>query len=135
MTLASLLFTGLLFARFNGTWFNPADWAPSLFAGFFLNRHWRHRSACFVWICGLSWFAFLSRFPHPSLSGWIACMEQYGGKLYFPTQKGALNLAINSCFITGTIPTLNSITYSIGAATGLLIRGSWRNWPMPSTSK
>jgi hypothetical protein len=132
VALASILFTAFLFARFNGTWFNPVDWAPCLLVGFLLNGHWRHRSACFVWICGLVWFAFVSRFVPMSLSSWLACMTQYGAKLYFPTQAGALNISKNSCFILGTNPTLNSISYSVGAAFGLLIRANRLIWPTSS---
>lgn len=117
-----VLFTTLVPARFSGDWYDPAEWAPCLILGFFLNRHWRHPSACFIWACGLLWFAYVSHFPSPSISDWFTCMAQKGDKLYFPIRAGAFSVQKNSCYMVGTIPVLNSVSYSIGAALGILIK-------------
>ena len=102
--------------------YNPEFWGPSILIGFFVNRLVRHRSAYWIgavgilYLCGIvAWELSVS-----SHSEYINQITQGHAWRYEFVQfftpyerKCAESECLGQAF--GTIPTLNSIAYSIGA--------------------
>ena len=109
--------------RLGSQWYGPDVWLPGLAIGFFVNRRRLHRAACFVWVLGLLWVAFLSL---GTATGWrptgMSAMTDIKVQLFPTTYRDFDACADSECLglVVGTWPLLNTITYSIGAWLGLM---------------
>jgi hypothetical protein len=92
-------------------WYMPLIWWPGLVFGFFLPREKGHLAACFVWIPGLLWLANALPFDGTTGRALNELLRPRHADCGSTECLGALIIAY---------PFLNSITYSIGAAVGLL---------------
>ena len=109
--------------RLASAWYGPAVWWPGTVLGFFMNRRMLHRAACFVWLSGLVWLAWgiLS-----VATSWgpveMSSMTHVKVELFPMTRSDYNACAVSECFgpLLWTWPALSSVTYSIGAALGLL---------------
>lgn len=114
------LFTVLLMEGLSGDlWYSPAIWLPCLLIGFFMNRKLHHRAAVLVWLGGLLWFMFTTGYISHTGFHWVS-WTKYREQIQFPLRNS--DCAGNEClnYVFGTLPLLNSVSYSIGAALGLL---------------
>ena len=135
--LAGLAFDGVLCAlgsegtirRLASAWYGPAIWWPGTL-GFFVNRRMLHRAACFVWLPGLVWLALgiLSM-----ATSWgsveMSSMTHLRVELFPMTRSDYDGCALNQCLgpLLWTWPALSAVTYSIGAALGLLSQSDRRS--------
>jgi hypothetical protein len=129
---AGLAFDGVLCAlglegtvrRLASAWYGPAIWWPGIL-GFFVNRRLLHRAACFAWLPGLVWLA-LGILSLSMATSWgpvaMSSMTHLRVELFPVTRSDYDACAVNECFgpLLWTWPSLSAVTYSIGAALGLL---------------
>jgi hypothetical protein len=99
--------------------FTPLLWGVGLAAGILLTRASHSTSGRWVWVCGLLWLAFLvSRDLRGYDPRWCqGCTKlQFIWYNYFTSRN-----CMQECFgeFLGTVPMLNSLAYSIGAAVWL----------------
>ena len=84
-----------------------------------------HRAACFAWLPGLLWLAWgilsLSMATSGGLAG-MSSMTHLRLELFPVTPSDYDACAVNECFgpLLWTWPAFSAVTYSIGAALGLL---------------
>jgi hypothetical protein len=104
---------GLL--RSADSWYLPSYWWPGLVLGFFINRRYLHRAACFVWLPGLLWLAYGIPNVKPQRIHW----EEVRLAL-FPLRKDDCGVTECLYVFLFTWPALNAAAYSIGAWLGLL---------------
>jgi hypothetical protein len=135
--LAGLAFDGVLCAlgsegtirRLASAWYGPAIWWPGTL-GFFVNRRMLHRAACFVWLPGLVWLA-LGILSMATSSGPVemSSMAHLRVELFPMTRSDYDACALNQCLgpLLWTWPALSAVTYSIGAALGLLSQSDRRS--------
>jgi hypothetical protein len=129
--LVGLSFDGILCALgLEGTvrslasaWYGPAVWWPGLVLGFFVNRRMLHRTACFVWLPGLLWLAWgiLSVATSWGPVG-MSSMTHVRVELFPMSHRDYDACAVSECLgpLVWTWPAVNAVTYSIGAALGIL---------------
>ena len=99
--------------------FSPLLWGSALIAGLFVNRVARRRSAQWVWITGVSWFALAVILDvNPFNPGWCkgCSFFQYLWETYF-NDRECNHECIGLMFVT--TPMLTSIAYSFGAVLAL----------------
>jgi hypothetical protein len=102
-------------------WYGPFVWGPGLLLGFFLNRHFRHRAACFSFILGVAWIAFGVLKAGSWRHGWSSRMAEARIDL-FPLKQAECGTTECLGVLICTWPFINSVAYSIGALLGLLSR-------------
>lgn len=103
-------------------WYGPFVWGPGLLLGFFLNRHFRQRAACFSWIPGLAWIAFGILTAGSWRQDWSSRMAEARIDL-FPLKQAECGTTECLGVLICTWPFINSVAYSIGAVLGLVSRG------------
>lgn len=96
-------------------WYGPVAWSPGLFLGFFMNRHFRHRTAYLIWTCGLLWITYGLLTAGSWRHDWSSRMVEARIDL-FPLRQGECGTTECLGVLLFTWPFVNSITYSIGAA-------------------
>ena len=138
--LAGLAFDGVLCAlgsegtirRLASAWYGPAIWWPGTL-GFFVNRRMLHRAACFVWLPGLVWLALGIQSILSMATSWgpveMSSMTHLRVELFPMTRSDYDGCALNQCLgpLLWTWPALSAVTYSIGAALGLLSQSDRRS--------
>ena len=103
-------------------WYGIHFWLPGLVLGFLISRIWTGRSACMVWMPGLLWLAVgLWDMGPRSFSTSNSAMTRATSAL-FPMGNNECGSTECLGFAIFTIPALNSLTYSAGAALGVLAR-------------
>ena len=137
--LAGLAFDGVLCAlgsegtvrRLASAWYGPAIWWPGIL-GFFVNRRMLHRAACFAWLPGLVWLAWGILSILSTATSWgpveMSPMTHLRVELFPLTPSDYEACAVNQCLgpLLWTWPALSAVTYSIGAALGLLSQSDRR---------
>ena len=98
---------------------NPIFWSPGFVFGLLLNYVTRHRSACWVWLCGVAWLA----------AGILDSIRYYDRRFY--QGCSSFENVVNAFFVLNsrrcggggstlagfffTMPALNSVAYAVGA--------------------
>jgi hypothetical protein len=124
-----------LVRRSHCEWNCALIWLPGFVLGFLINRRMRHRAACFVLIPGLIWL-FLGVLE--TIASWKqggkTAMAQVQSDLFPTTQSDYASCGSTECLgqLVYTWPALNALTYSLGAAAGLLSRRGEANADEPS---
>jgi hypothetical protein len=139
--LTGLAFDGVLCAlgsegtvrRLASAWYGPAIWWPGSILGFFVNRRMLHRAACFAWLPGLVWLALGILSLLSMATPWgpveVSSMTHLRVELFPMTRSDYDACAVNQCLgpLLWTWPALSAVTYSIGAALGLLSQSDRRS--------
>jgi len=95
---------------------NPLLWGPGLILGLLVNRFTLKSAACWVWLAGMVWIAcgvFVSVFSyHARFAGICSPLDSIRNG-FFP--YGSSDCGDHENLMLLTVPTLNSIAYSVGA--------------------
>ena len=109
---------------------NPVLWGPGLILGLLVNRFALKSAACWVWVAGMVWIAcglFTSLYTyHARFAGICSPLDsiRYGFLSYGSSYCGDHK---NLMFFT--VPTFNSIAYSLGAWVALRFGASGTSTP------
>jgi hypothetical protein len=104
------LFTSLSFPLF-GSLFSPLFWGAGALLGFWFNKRMLHRSACWVWVLPVLAFGMLL------IHDVVAKINQYDTATAWKLEYDQFLTCHDECLpaVFFTVPTMNSIAYSISA--------------------
>jgi hypothetical protein len=98
---------------------NPALWGPGLILGLLVNRFALKSTACWVWLAGMVWMAcglFASLYTHHArFAGVCSPFDSIRYGFFSYPSYGWAYCGDHENLMLFTVPTFNSIAYSLGA--------------------
>jgi hypothetical protein len=112
---------------------NPLLWWPGLILGLLVNRFALKSIACWVWLAGMVWIAcgvFASLYTyHARFAGICSPLDSIRNGFFSHGFYGSTYCGDHANLMLFTVPTFNSIAYSLGAWVALRFSGSATSLP------
>ena len=98
---------------------NPVLWGPGLILGLLVNRFALKSTACWVWLAGMAWIAcglLASLYTyHAQFAGICSPLDSIRYGFFSYGSYGSSYCGDHKNLMLFTVPTFNSIAYSLGA--------------------
>jgi len=105
---------------------NPLLWGPGLILGLLVNRFAPNSTACWVWLAGIVWIAcglFASLYNyHARFAGICSPLDSIRYGFFSYGSYGSSYCGDHGNLMLFTVPTFDSVTYSIGAWVSTAVR-------------
>jgi hypothetical protein len=112
---------------------NPVLWGPGLILGLLVNRFALKSTACWVWLAGMFWIAcglFASLYTHHArFAGICSPLDSIRNGFFSYSSYGSSYCGDHRNLMLFTVPTFNSIAYSLGAWVALRFGASGTSMP------